>query len=63
MTEERRPLSKAMPPEAAISSRYSMRQESTPKKSFRQQEEHHNCKCGGIGNCPDCPNKIDNKEG
>lgn len=21
------------------------------------QEEHHSCKCGGSGNCPNCPNK------
>lgn len=20
--------------------------------------DHHSCKCGGIGNCPDCPNKA-----
>lgn len=21
------------------------------------EEEHHTCKCGGVGNCLDCPNR------
>ena len=28
-----------------------------PMKSNTENNDHSGCKCGGAGNCPDCPNR------
>lgn len=57
MTDERRLMTAGMPLEDAISNCCAMRREGTLPEFVSEQENHHVCKCGGIGNCPDCPNR------
>jgi len=53
MTEERRLLATGRPLEDIISDCHALRREA----AARETENRHVCKCGGVGNCPDCPNK------
>lgn len=57
MTEERRLMASGMPLEDAISNCHALRREGTLREFVAEHEEHHACKCGGAGNCPDCPNR------
>ena len=57
MTDERRLMAAGMPLEDAISNCYAMRREGDLPEFVSEQENRHACKCGGAGNCPDCPNR------
>lgn len=57
MTEERRLMATGMPLEDAISNCYAMRREGNLREFVREKEQEHVCHCGGVGICPDCPNK------
>lgn len=56
MTEERRLLATGMPLEDAISMCRDLRRDGTLRE-FVRKEEQHACECGGVGICPDCPNR------
>ena len=57
MTDERRLMAAGMPLEGSISNCCTMRLEETLPEFVSEQKNHHECKCGGTGNCPDCPNR------
>lgn len=57
MTEERRLMATGMPLEDAISMCYDLRRDGTLPDYVRKKEQDHVCSCGGVGICPDCPNK------
>lgn len=56
MTDERRLMAAGMPLEDAISNCCAMRREGTLTEFVSEQENRHEYKCGGTGNCSDCPN-------
>ena len=56
MTDERRLMAAGMPLDYAISNCCAMRREGTLTEFVSEQENRHECKCGGAGNCPDCQN-------
>lgn len=60
MTEERRLLRTGMPLEDIISTCHTLRRDGTLPEFVASEEAKrgdHQCKCGGTGNCPDCPNR------
>ena len=56
MTEERRLLATGMPLDEIINTCHALRRDSALPE-FVADKERHACRCGGAGNCPDCPNK------
>ena len=58
MTEERRLMATGMPPEDAISICNDLRRGGALTAFVSKEESNHACKCGGAGNCPDCPSKC-----
>lgn len=58
MTEERRLMAAGMPPEDAISMCNDLRRDGTLREFVQREESgRHVCRCGGVGICPDCPNR------
>ena len=58
MYEEQRMMASGVPFSEASGIRRSLRREATMGRPDEQGHPlHHTCKCGGAGNCPDCPNK------
>ena len=57
MTEERRLLTTGMPLEDIVSNCCAIRREGTLREFVEKCERQNACKCGGAGNCPDCPNR------
>lgn len=60
MYEEQRLMAAGMPfSEAVLMSRdvYKERTMGRFETVEPTAAEHHTCKCGGVGNCPDCPNR------
>lgn len=57
MTDERRLFSERIPPEDSTLNCCSTQREVVLPDYVLQQKNPHVCKCGGSGNCPDCPNR------
>ncbi len=57
MYEEQRLMASGLPFSEAFSLCSSLRREGNLDEFMESNEKHHTCKCGGNGNCPDCPNR------
>lgn len=58
MTEERRLLAAGMPLECSISNCHALLHDGTlPDFVAREENNRHECKCGGACTCQDCSNR------
>ena len=58
MYEEQRLMAAGLPFSEASSMCQSFRRETAMGRIDKEDHPlNHTCKCGGIGNCPNCPNK------
>lgn len=57
MYEEQRMMASGVPFSEALGLCAERRRAEATGRLEAELDAHHSCKCGGVGNCPDCPNK------
>lgn len=57
MYEEQKLIAAGVPFSEAFPLCVSARRDIALGRLEAELEEHGTCKCGGVGNCPDCPNR------
>ncbi len=57
MYEEQKMMSAGVPFSEVLGLCAAKRQAEATGRLEAKLEDRHTCKCGGVGNCPECPNR------
>ncbi len=57
MYEEQKMMSAGVPFSEVLGLCAAKRQAEATSRLEAKLEDRHTCKCGGVGNCPECPNR------